>query len=125
MKVFDSELNDVINVRTLNELRDEATRIATEHGFTDATPLEEIALIHSELSEALEDIRVGQPMTETYYENVVGPGPLKPCGVPTEMADALIRILDFCGKRGIDIEKAVEEKMRFNESRPYKHRKKI
>jgi NTP pyrophosphatase (non-canonical NTP hydrolase) len=42
-------------------------------------------------------------------------------GIPTEMADELIRVLHFCGKHGIDIEKAVIEKMAFNDSRPYKH----
>lgn len=41
----------------LNKLRDEALRIATAHGFTGSTVGEDIALMHSELSEALEDHR--------------------------------------------------------------------
>jgi NTP pyrophosphatase (non-canonical NTP hydrolase) len=49
----------------------------------------------------------------------------KPCGIPSEMADVVIRVLHFCGKHGIDIEKAVIEKMAFNESRPHMHGKKI
>lgn len=38
----------------LNELRDEALRIAVEHGFKDASIPEDVALMHSELSELLE-----------------------------------------------------------------------
>jgi hypothetical protein len=45
----------------------------------------------------------------------------KPCGIPSEMADEIIRVLHFCGKHKIDIDKAVREKMAYNESRPMKH----
>lgn len=104
----------------LNELRDEALRIATEHGFNDATVLEEIALIHSELSEVVEDYRAGHTLTEVYFEKGT-----KPCGVGIEIADVIIRCLHFCGKHGIDVEEMVHQKMRYNETRPYKHGKKI
>lgn len=139
----------------LNELRDEALRIAVEHGFTDASVGEDIALMHSELSEALEDHRAGKRPDEVWYETreqgggVIGaaggggePAHLalvtrhesvtvrrdaraggKPCGIPSEMADVIIRVLHFCGKHGIDIEQAVREKMIYNESRPIKHGK--
>lgn len=108
----------------LNELRDEATRIGREHGFTEATPAEDIALIHSEASEALEDIRKGLPLAQVTYDpsKAVPTFPLgKPCGVPSEMADIIIRVLHFCGKHEIDIRRAVAEKMQYNDSRPYKH----
>ena len=42
-----------------------------------------------------------------------------------EIADTFIRLLDFIGERNIDIEKHIEYKMRYNESRPYKHGKKF
>lgn len=103
----------------LNSLRDNALRIAVGHGFTDATPGEDIALMHSELSEGLEDIRGGKGLNETWYE-AKKPFP-KPCGVPSEMADIVIRVLHFCGKHGIDLDRAVAEKMAYNESRPFKH----
>jgi NTP pyrophosphatase (non-canonical NTP hydrolase) len=102
----------------LNVLRDHCLRIAIEHGFTDASPGEDIALIHSEASEALEDIRAGHGLNE-YWKRQDG----KPLGVPSEMADIIIRVLHFCGKHGIDIDEAVFDKMKYNESRPYKHGK--
>lgn len=108
----------------LNKLRDEALRIAKEHGFTEATPAEDIALVHSELSEALEDIRAGLPLNQIFSEPTSGPLD-KPAGVPSELADAIIRILHFCGKHDIDIEEAVKLKMAFNETRPYRHGKKL
>lgn len=110
----------------LTEMSDTALRIATDHGFTEATPAEDIALMHSELSEALEDIRKGRPLNEMHYESPsVQGGPHKPCGVPSEMADEIIRVLHFCGKHGIDIEAAVVEKMAYNDSRPFRHGGKV
>ena len=120
----------------LNELRDEALRIATEHGFNEASVLEEIALMHSELSEAVEEYRAGNKPDQVWYKPLVVdvqlvPGTViardtlveKSCGIPSEMADVIIRVLHFCGKHQIDIEKAVTEKMKYNDSRPYKHGK--
>jgi NTP pyrophosphatase (non-canonical NTP hydrolase) len=140
------------NSKGLNELRDRALRIAVEHGFTEASPAEDIALMHSELSEALEDIRAGKRLAETTYTVKLGYGSsatethadvsesrlhemrviekqggsprvisAKPCGVPSELADVVIRVLHFAGKHGIDLERAVEEKMDHNESRPFRH----
>jgi NTP pyrophosphatase (non-canonical NTP hydrolase) len=40
-----------------------------------------------------------------------------------EMADALIRILDYCGLKGINIEAHVAAKRQFNKLRPHKHGK--
>jgi len=77
---------------------------------------EQIALMHSELSEALEDDRAGKP--PIYYEGK------KPCGVVSELADCAIRIFDTCGYYGYDLEAMIKEKMEYNKSRPYKHGKK-
>lgn len=136
-------------MKGLNEEAREAARIATEHGFGDATVGEEIALMHSELSEALEDVRNGASPIETWNEikvRAIGidgkllfdkdgkpifvrvtnhDGLGKPCGIPSEIADVMIRALHFCGKHGIDIEKAYAEKMAYNEGREFMHGKKL
>ena len=44
-----------------------------------------------------------------------------PEGIAVEMADCIIRILDWCGKEGIDIEAILEEKHAYNKTRPYRH----
>lgn len=119
----DSKTPSHYNVLTLNELRDMALDTATRHGFTDATDLEDFMLMTTEIVEATEDIRAGKAPDETWYEDKK-PIP-KPCGVPSEMADVMIRVLHYCGKKKIDIAKAVREKMVYNESRPYKHGKTI
>lgn len=103
------------------DLKNTAVRInrtAHEKGWweQDRNVGEVLALIHSEVSEALEDWRNGLPLDEWYYD--VND---KPEGFPTEMADIIIRVLDFCFEKGIDIERAIEAKMEFNETRPYRH----
>jgi NTP pyrophosphatase (non-canonical NTP hydrolase) len=70
---------------------------------------EMIALMHSELSEALEGLR--KPADSTISQG----------NLAEEMADTVIRILDFCAHRDIDLGSAIMEKMAVNEKRPYKH----
>lgn len=114
---MDDETRDDVEY-VFETLARECLRIATEHGFRNATPGEDIALMHSELSEALEDIRSNKWAS---YSDEKG----KPCGLPSELADVAIRLFHFCGKHGIDLGAAVLEKMTYNESRPYKHGGKV
>lgn len=112
----------------INLLCERARKTAIDHGFQNATIGEEIALMHSELSEALEDYREGKPVTQMRYfskedgaiSDTFAPN-WKPTGIPFEMADVVIRVFDFCGKHGVNLGKAIIEKMAYNETRPYKH----
>jgi hypothetical protein len=85
-----------------------------------------LALIHSEVSEALEDFRDGRPPAEVFYLPPKKEGDAqKPCGIPIELADVVIRIGDFCGKYGIDLEEAIKIKLKYNLTRPPKHGGKV
>lgn len=84
----------------LNKFAKEVHENAVKHGWWDAERSfgEVIALIHSELSEALEEYRNGHAPTETYYSKGG-----KPEGIPSELADVVIRVLDWCGHENITL----------------------
>lgn len=82
---------------------------------------EKIALMHSELSEAFEEWRAGKKLNEVYYAGDENNPARKPEGFPIEMADCVIRIFDFCGAAGIDLQTAIQTKMKYNQQRPHRH----
>lgn len=82
-----------------------------------------ISLCHAELSESIEAFREnGDPCAVTHIPKYNG---MKPEGVPSELADCIIRIFDMCAHYEIDIVGMLEEKHNFNTMRPYRHGNKI
>lgn len=126
----------------LNEFMKEVGENADRHGWWDKERNfgELIALCHSELSEALEEYRNGKEPDEEYSACKMdeikargggGCGVCKYCivnkpeGIPSELADVVIRILDMCYHFDIDIEDVLRRKHEFNLTRPYRHGKTI
>lgn len=72
-----------------------------------------IALIHEEVSESLRALRNGG---RQYSEKI--PNFLE---IEEELADVVIRIMDFAQKRGWRVGEAIVAKTAFNEKRPYRH----
>ena len=105
---------------TIRYLMERAYQTSCEKGFHDVERsfATDIALMHSELSEALEEERMSGSVTSVEYGNGG-----KPLGAAYELADVIIRVCDVSERLGIDLEKALREKMDYNDSRPYLHGK--
>lgn len=120
-KMPDRHRQEIIRLRATGDPEDEAYANYLEDIETGNRQM----LIVGELGEAHEEVRGGHPDQETYYAaGVKHPdnGSLqKPEGVPSEYADVFIRLMDECGKAGIDIADAVREKLAYNNTRSPLH----
>ena len=95
----------------INSLIKECHRIAKTKGWWkwERNDGELIALMHSELSEALEAMRNCGSKDE----------------IAEELADCCIRIFDYCGARDIDLADTLLKKIKYNKTRPHRHGKKF
>lgn len=97
---------------TVKRLVFEAYTTAKATGWLDgraSCPTQQLAwlsLIHSEVSEAVECVRVGDME-----------------GLDLELADIVIRVASMCGAMGLDLHSAVRDKLDYNRGRPRKHGK--
>jgi NTP pyrophosphatase (non-canonical NTP hydrolase) len=110
------------SIGSLNNLGKEVHQFCREQGFYDhefvyweempilnpSLPAEKVALLGSEASEILEALRSGDKEEEAL-----------------EAADVLIRLVDYCYWRKIDLDAAVEAKMAKNRTRPRLHGRKF
>jgi len=117
----------------MNELAKKINKAAHEKGWWN-NPREIgtlLMLVVSELGEACEADRINKYANLNLYKSVDEPGrklheafSFDNCIKDTfedEIADTLIRILDLCGQMDIDIEYFINEKLKYNKTRPYKH----
>ena len=104
-------------VDEFNKVAERAHRCARSHGFWSDGVLrpfaEQIALMHSELSEALEADR--KALVDDHLPNY--------SGVEAELADCVIRIMDTSHALSMDVAGAIEAKIAYNEGRAFKHGK--
>ncbi len=101
-------------VDTFNAIQLEVYTTACAKGWWkgDRNKAELLALMHSELSEALEALRYGDPPDDKIPEF---------SGVEAELADVIIRIMDMGQAFNYRIAEAILAKMTMNKTREHKH----
>lgn len=101
-----------------------AWKIAEEHGWhedrdeANFIPAE-LVMIHSEVSETLEEYR------NTEYGASINSFRIgknsKPEGFGIELADIVIRVMNLAEELGVDLASEIMTKMHYNTTRPYRH----
>jgi NTP pyrophosphatase (non-canonical NTP hydrolase) len=132
----------------MKNLISQAHEMAKSKGFWDGerNKPEMLMLVVSELAEALEALRKDDYADQDVVESLSHDLELDRTdeefllkainwktsfeqGVKSsfedELADVAIRLFDLCGGLGVDLEKHIEMKMKYNSMRGYKHGKKF
>jgi NTP pyrophosphatase (non-canonical NTP hydrolase) len=117
--------------KDLSTMQAEVVAYCTEKGWAGPGSVPKtfgdcMALLHSEVSEALEAFRDHGLEDATAAITFSDSGRVtrilpKPEGVGSEFADVLIRLLDDCARYGIDLVFEYERKMAYNLTRAYQH----
>ena len=101
--------------RAINNLCQEIYQDALKKGWYEIPrrPAEVHMLVVGEIAEATEEVRNGTD--PVYFKEG------KPEGELIELADAVIRILDYCGSKNWELGNAIQIKRDFNKTRPHRH----
>lgn len=141
-------------VKTLKEMQAEVREVNEANGWfeSDRTVGDDVALLHSEVSEMFEAYRDHgladfttvtidgrhrhsdraldiferlradeAPTDEDELLFLAAEGLAKPEGFGSEAADVLIRLLDTCERRGVDLDWEIERKLAYNRTRGHRH----
>lgn len=108
--------NGVDPAQCIRALSVAAHQTAYEHGWwdSDRTTAEALLKITVEVAEAVQALEAGDPRDKHLPEFRA---------FSVELADIVIRVLDLAAAVGVPLGEAVVAKMRFNETRPYRHGK--
>ena len=102
-------------IDSFNAVQRQVYQTAVEHGWYEDASFndgEKIALMHSELSEALDALRHGD-LPDSHIPEFRG--------TEAELADVIIRIMDYAQHKGLNVAGAIVAKAAYNDDRPYKH----
>lgn len=112
--------------QAIDELADEVSTVAESKGFWDeGTGVSEVAaklaLVHSEVSEALEVHR--KQYTDGEEDPSAHMTSMQENDFTEELADIVIRVFDIAGELSLDIGDSIVNKVETNKTRPPKHGK--
>ena len=106
---------DAMFIASWERLSSDVNENAIDKGWWDEERNngELIALMHGELSEALEAMRIDMDMPDNHVTDHTA--------VEVELADVVLRIMDFGAARGLNIGSAILAKNAYNKTRKHKH----